>query len=136
MKVSGQCLCGKVKFSFKNNNHEFHACHCKMCRTWGGGPSLTVDCDGELEIDGKDSISHYSSSDWAERTFCKHCGTNLYYHLKGSDFYNFNLGTIDNEKDFKFTKQIYIDSMPGNYEFANPTKMMTGQEVFDAYSGE
>ena len=109
-----------------------------MCRKWGGGPALTVESDGEIEFVGVENLAIYSSSEWAERGFCKVCGSHLFYRLKDKNlnFCNFNLGTIDNHEDFKFTTQIYIDAKPENYSFSNETKNMTEKDVLEAFKGE
>src|SRR4051794_39009432 len=39
---TGTCLCGSVSVSVKLEKCAFDACHCGMCRKWGGGPALTV----------------------------------------------------------------------------------------------
>lgn len=106
-----------------------------MCRSWGGGPALTVESSGNIEFEGEEYISIYGSSEWAERGFCKNCGSNLFYRLKDKShsFCNFNLGTLENHDDFDFTTQIYIDSKPNNYSFSNETKNMTEKEVLEAF---
>jgi hypothetical protein len=135
MKAKGNCICKSVKFSFNLKNKHFDACHCSMCRSWGGGPALTVETDGGIEFEGEENLTIYSSSDWAERGFCKKCGSNLFYRLKDEklNFCNFNLGTIENHENFEFTTQIYIDTKPDNYSFGNETKMMTEKEVLAAF---
>ena len=44
----GSCLCGAVRFTAKNMSKEVGACHCSMCRKWGGGPFMEVDCGAEV----------------------------------------------------------------------------------------
>ena len=39
---------------------------------------LAVHCGPQVEFKGADNIAVYASSDWAERAFCKQCGTHLY----------------------------------------------------------
>ena len=138
MKAKGSCLCKSVKFTFNLKAKRFDACHCSMCRTWGGGPALTVESAGDIDFEGEENIKVFDSSDWAQRGFCKNCGTNLFYRLKDKtlNFCNFNLGTIDNHEEFEFTKQIYIDAKPENYNFANETENMTEAEVLAAFSAD
>lgn len=78
--VKGTCLCGDVTYeaSVKANAG---ACHCKMCRQWSAGPFMSVHVDGEITFSGEQNISIYCSSEWAERGFCKRCGSNLFYKL-------------------------------------------------------
>jgi hypothetical protein len=108
-------------------------CHCRMCRVWGGGPFFAVTYEGELAVDGRDSVTVYDSSEWAERAFCNRCGTHLYYHLKGSPHYAIMAGLLEDQDDLSFEEQIFIDKKPGWYSFANETKNLTEQEVFEKY---
>lgn len=136
MKAKGSCLCKGVNFSFDLKHKHFDACHCSMCRSWGGGPALTVESSGNIEFEGEGNITVYSSSEWAERGFCNKCGSNLFYRLKDKsrNFCNFNLGTIEKHEEFSFTTQIYIDTKPDNYSFSNETKKMTEKEVLEAFT--
>ena len=138
VKANGSCLCKAVTFSFNIKNKHFDACHCAMCRAWGGGPALTVESDGGIEFKGSEFLSTYSSSEWAERGFCSKCGSNLFYRLKdpSHNFCNFNLGTIYNHENFEFVAQIFVDAKPGNYDFANKTSMLTEQEVLAVFGAE
>lgn len=135
-KIKGSCLCKAVSVSFEVKRHAFDACHCGMCRKWGGGPALSVDAAGDIQFTGEESIARYSSSEWAERGFCKQCGTHLFYHLKNASFYNFPLGLLENTEDFKFQTQIFIDRKPAGYSFAEKTELMTEAEVFAKYTQE
>jgi hypothetical protein len=127
--VNGTCLCGVVKIEINLPEKIFNACHCGMCRKWTSGPLFTVESKESAHIEGKESIATYSSSEWAERSFCKNCGTHLYYHLKNSNLYFYSAGLFKETSDFKFQAQIYIDAKPICYEFANKTVTMTEAEV-------
>jgi hypothetical protein len=131
---NGYCLCKKVRISIQPEKKVFDACHCGMCRRWGGGPALTVEGGKTIQFQGEEFISRYRSSAWAERGFCKNCGTHLFYHLKDANFYNFSLGIFDNASHFQFKVQIYIDSKPSNYAFANKTEEMTEAEVIAKFN--
>jgi len=105
-----------------------------MCRKWTGGPLLTVDCGSEVSFEGKENISSFDSSDWAERGFCNKCGSHLYYRLKQKNQYAVPVGLFDDGKELVFDHQIFIDEKPSFYCFSNPTKNMTGAEVFALYA--
>lgn len=128
-RVDGKCLCGAVSVAVDLKDSAFAACHCSMCRKWGGGPAFTVDAGEHVAFTGEDAIGIYESSAWAERGFCKHCGTHLFYRMKNSTYWNLPLGLLEGSGDFRFQAQIFIDSKPGCYEFANPTEKMTEAEV-------
>ena len=78
--MNGHCLCGAVRIESPNTK-EIGACHCGFCRRWGGGPLLAVHCGPKVKFHGAEHIAVYASSSWAERAFCKECGTHLYYKL-------------------------------------------------------
>lgn len=128
--MDARCLCGKVEFSVTKPSNNIGACHCSTCRQWGGGPFLAVDCGTELDIKGEDNLSIYQSSDWAERGFCKSCGTHLFYRLKQSGQTLLTAGLFPQGTEFVFDHQVFIDEKPDYYCFANKTQDMTGAEVF------
>ena len=129
---SGHCLCGAVSFEAKTVSHAVGACHCGMCRKWGGGPLLAVDCGTEISFKGE--ITVFSSSKWAERGFCKTCGTHLFYRLKQNQQYILPAGIFEDTSGFVFDHQIFIDKKPEFYSFANKTENMTEAEVFEKYA--
>lgn len=132
---SGSCLCGSTGIKATAVAQNVHACHCSMCRNWGGGPLLAVDCGTEVTLNGNESIGIYDSSEWAERGFCLKCGTHLFYRLKEAKQYMVPIGLLNmNADDFVFVHQIFIDEKPSYYQFANATENMTGAEVFAKYA--
>lgn len=133
LQSSGQCLCGAVTVHVELEGARFDACHCGMCRRWGGGPLLAVGAGSGARFEGEKNIQVYSSSDWAERGFCRHCGTHLFYRLKGEGHYAFPVGLIEGDVPWTFSEQIFIDEKPSWYEFANETNNMTAAEVFEKY---
>lgn len=132
-KVSGRCLCGSVSYEFEITEQVFDVCHCSICRKWSGGPGFGVTAATVPRFIGENHIQTYSSPDWAERAFCNKCGTHLFYRLKDKSFTNFQLGALDNCGDYRFSLQIFIDSKPANYSFADNTKIMTEAEVLAAF---
>ncbi|MEO1018922.1 MAG: hypothetical protein AAFY56_14695 [Pseudomonadota bacterium] len=71
----GRCICGAVRFLVEVSKKEIDCCHCSMCRRWGGGPALSVMADGPPRFDDEAALGVYRSSAWAERVFCKTCGS-------------------------------------------------------------
>jgi hypothetical protein len=132
--MSGGCLCGAVRFTATPKEHSVGICHCSICRKWTAGPFFAVECGGGVQFENSDNLSVYRSSEWAERGFCKACGTPLFYRLIGKDFYAFSAEAFDDRSDFKLTTQIFIDEKPAYYDFANKTQNMTGADVFAAFA--
>lgn len=125
----GQCLCGAVKVSTNKAVDKISVCHCGMCQKWNGGPGFSVDCGHDLHIEGQDSITTFASSVWGERTFCKHCGTHLFYHLINPSTYYASATLFEDSKQAQLAMQIYIDSKPKYYNFVEQTAMLTEQDI-------
>ncbi len=127
MSATGRCLCGAVTFTAEDVDSHVHACHCSMCRRWGGGPFLAAQV-GSVRFDGEDHVRVYDSSDWAQRGFCKTCGSNLFYRLKEPEMYVLPTGLFDDAEPFKVAGEIYIDEKPDGYAFAGDHPRLTGAE--------
>ena len=132
IKGKGSCLCGAIRIT-ANINNNVGACHCGMCRKWGGGPLMAINCGTDVSFEGEENISVFNSSDWAERGFCKKCGSHLFYRLKESKEHIIPAGLFDDQGSFVFDNQVFIDKKPPFYSFANKTDDMTEAEVFEKY---
>ncbi len=142
MSHSGACLCGAVSYEITSEVKETGACHCAMCRKWSGGVYLAVAVpkDG-MKITGEDQIGIYISSPWAERAFCKTCGSSLFYRvtaegpMQGEMHVGF--GTLSDVSNIPFTGELYIDLKPEAYSFAGEGRhQMTDAEVTAMFAGE
>jgi len=132
--ATGRCLCGQVEIQVKDMSLHVCACHCGMCRKWGGGPFMEVNCGSEVSFIGEEHITIFSSSDWAERGFCSACGTHLFYRLKDSREHQVPVGLFGNTEGLVFDNQVFIDEKPSFYSFSNKTDKMTGAEIFAKYA--
>jgi hypothetical protein len=130
----GNCLCGAVHVTAKTMSHAVGACHCSMCQKWSGGALMMVDCGSDVSFQDKENVAVFNSSEWAERGFCKQCGSHLFYRLKEQNQYFMPVGIFDGVEQFVFDHQIFIDEKPEYYCFANETHNMTGAEVFAMFS--
>lgn len=133
VKLTGRCMCGAVQFTGMANEPEVAACHCEMCRRWSSGPYFEVSCES-VTFEGEDNITKIRSSDWAERGFCKICGSNLFYHLVDSKDFQIAAGLLDDPSELRLALQVFIDKKPPFYTLADDTKTMTATEVFEAYA--
>lgn len=133
MERTGGCLCGAVTYTATIDDTRFGACHCPMCLKWTGGPLLNVRAR-EVRFEGTPST--YASSAWAERGFCKECGSCLFYRQQASDGpMHIAFGTLDDTSGFRFTHQVFIDAKPEGYAFAQETSTMTRAQVMALFSG-
>ncbi|QDY69956.1 GFA family protein [Qingshengfaniella alkalisoli] len=129
---TGRCLCGAVSFTAKGAHDSFDVCHCEMCRRWAAGPMLAIESDS-VDFEGEENIGIFTSSDWAERGFCKKCGTSLFYRLTiGSGETHVSAGALDDLAGMDLSKEIFIDRKPEGYAFAGDRPRLTEAEVFAA----
>lgn len=127
MKVEGRCLCGAVTFTADQVDSGLHICHCSMCRRWAGGPTFSVAAKGVV-FHGEDHLQRYGSSEWAERGFCKICGSSLFYRVKDTDQYVLSMGALDDQASLRMASEIFVDDKPPGYAFAGTHPRLTGEE--------
>ena len=79
---SGGCLCGAVRFRVKGPTLWSAHCHCSLCRRAHGAAFVTwVGTAGDrarIEA-GNEDLAWYASTPEAERGFCRHCGSSLFF---------------------------------------------------------
>ncbi|GAA0870054.1 GFA family protein [Brevundimonas basaltis] len=132
-RLTGRCLCGAVTFTAVPK-HGMHACHCENCRRWTGGVYLGVDCGDSVEVATPEAVAVYDSSDWATRSFCRACGSTLFWTLKGGGLTAVSAQAFDDPSVFAFESEIFIESKPDNYDFAGDRDRMTGEEVMAQFA--
>ncbi len=109
-----------------------------MCRKFSGGIELGVDADPDrIDWRGEENIRVYASSDWAERSFCRICGSGLFWRTRAGDWdseplFGLCAGALDDLEDLRLKSEIYIDRKPDGYCFAGHTDKKTKAEV-EAY---
>lgn len=134
-QLNGRCLCGAVRFTVTVASGNLGACHCAMCRTWSGGVLFALDEVKDLNVSSDGALGIYKSSDWAERGFCKTCGTNLFWRSEQFGHTAVMAGAIEEQDELTFVSEIFVDAKPGYYAFANDTKKFTEAEVLAQFSG-
>jgi hypothetical protein len=122
MERKGGCMCGAVTFTATNVPGTYGICHCEMCRRWTGssllGVTVPTDC---VTWQNEAQIGTLQSSPWAERAWCKRCGSNLYFRVtepgKWFGKTEIPLGLFDDPGGFALTNEIYIDHKPDSFAF-------------------
>lgn len=137
---TGGCLCGAVRYRLTKPVHNIDACHCNMCRKHSGGIALGLNVpDGGIEWSGEENIQTYQSSDWAERGFCKICGSGLFWRMTADGpahgHLSLGAGSLDDMNGLPLSTEIYVDEKPDSYALAGETKKMTGAEVEAMFGG-
>lgn len=79
---TGSCLCGKVAFLLGPETGETVHCHCTMCQRAHGAAFVTWVCvkDKDFSLQqGEEALRWYRSSPEAQRGFCRHCGSSMFF---------------------------------------------------------
>lgn len=135
MDKSGGCLCGAVRFDARNVPATFGICHCQMCRRWTGSALVEVSVNtDDLTWHGVAHIATRATSDWAERAWCRDCGTGLYFRQtepgKWFGSTDLPLGLFDDPDGFVLTHEIYIDAKPDSFAYVSAGhKQLTRADV-------
>jgi hypothetical protein len=135
--MSCQCLCGAVRFTVVPQKREMGVCHCQMCRRWSGGVFMAVECQ-DLELQQGGELAVFASSDWAERGFCRACGTSLFWRMREGygDHLAVSFQSFSDNASFAFSEEIFIDKKPAQYAFAGERPRKTAAEVFAEFGAE
>ncbi|MEL6857310.1 MAG: GFA family protein [Pseudomonadota bacterium] len=130
----GHCLCGAVQLEGRGAP-KLEICHCDMCRRWHGSPAMAAAFEQGVHIvAGKEHIQAFQSSDWAERAFCRKCGTTLYYHLTGSDvIHSSQAGLFDLPDGLTIHEEIFVDEQPDYYRFDTDAPRITSAQMFERF---
>ncbi|HMO06408.1 MAG TPA: GFA family protein [Paracoccaceae bacterium] len=140
MTRTGGCLCGAVRYVARLPGPEFGACHCAMCRRWTGSALLGISVpSGDIEWQGAGHIALRQTSAWAERAWCRECGTGLWFRVTDDGPYSGShelpIGTLDDASGLVMANEIYIDHKPDSFAYAGEgRKLMTRQDCIDKFA--
>ena len=135
LEREGGCLCGAVRFTARLTGTNFGVCHCEMCRKWTGSALMGVTVPVEnVSWTGDDHIARRQTSAWAERAWCRECGSGLYYRItaEGPMSLNYELpvGILDDVNGLSLVNEIYIDEKPDCFSYAGAGRnVLTRAEV-------
>lgn len=129
----GHCLCRAVTIVTDSGEKSLGACHCINCRKWSGGPFLELECGSKVVFEGSENIAIFDSSEWAERGFCKVCGSHLFMRSKDSPDYGISAGLFENDEGINFDRQVFFDKKPSYYSFSNDTRNITSDYIYEHY---
>jgi hypothetical protein len=79
-------------------------------------------------------VSSLGRRNWAERGFCRKCGSHLFYYLVPFQQYMMCVGTFDAPAEFTLASEIFVDEKPAGYAFEGEHPRLTGAEAVARYS--
>ena len=117
VRATGRCLCGAVAFEVRGELTPPTACHCSQCRRQTGHFVVSSNAAREDVTFQKDGgLAWYRSSDFAQRGFCKECGSTLFWTPDGGDYIAIAVGALDPPTGLKIAKHIFVGSKSDYYD--------------------
>ncbi len=125
---TGSCLCGAVRYSVSGPLREIVACHCSQCRRQSGHHlAATRAPAAALKIEGEAAITWYRASELADRGFCRHCGSRLFWRPVSGDTVAIFAGTLDSPTGLTLERHIFVADKGDYYEIADGAPQFPGR---------
>jgi hypothetical protein len=140
--LTGQCLCGAVRYTVKDEFVYALNCHCSNCRRATGSafkPFAGIECHKLTLTQGEAALLIYGDARAAHDVHCKHCGSLMYSVVRGGvheavheavhegTFAHVTMGTLTDSPGIRPTAHIFVgskapwhtitDSLPQYQEF-------------------
>jgi hypothetical protein len=94
--LTGGCQCGNVRYALSAQPQGAHLCHCRMCQKAVGNVFAALAPVPLAALTWtKGEPAHFQSSSIAERGFCAHCGTPLYFRYLDQERICMTIGSLD-----------------------------------------
>ena len=109
--LTGQCLCGKVRYEIDGRLGPIIYCHCSMCRRATGSAFATnasVRISEFRIVAGAELITEYESSADNFRAFCSRCGSPMY--CKWFDLIRIRLGALNEDPGERPIAHLWVSS--------------------------
>jgi hypothetical protein len=114
--ASGRCLCGAVRYAVHGPLRDVSYCHCSQCRRTSGHFVAASACATDhLQLVEDEGLRWYRSSPGAERGFCKHCGSSLFWRPDHGGHISIMAGTLDLATGLSAFEHIHVDSVSDYY---------------------
>ncbi|MDG1444671.1 MAG: GFA family protein [Pseudomonadales bacterium] len=117
MSVTGQCLCGEIKYEIENTPTMTGVCHCKNCQRQAGSAFSTLAAVPTSEFkfnSGTPKVykdSETKSGSTVERFFCGNCGSPIYSAVPSQpDALYLKTGTMDDTEAFVPQFHVWCDT--------------------------
>lgn len=120
MAITGQCLCGSIRYELDEAPAMTGVCHCKNCQRQAGSAFSTLAgvpragfrfTAGEPKLyEDRDT----QSGNAVQRFFCGNCGSPIYSALQSNpDMIFLKTGTLDDTSSFQPQFHAWCDSKQG-----------------------
>ncbi|RDS81124.1 GFA family protein [Dyella monticola] len=110
--LSGECLCGEVRYRVEDSFLYALNCHCSRCRKATGSafkPFAGIE-RSKLSVIGSDEALLIFGDENGHDARCKRCGAMLYSVVRDGQYVHVTLGTLVDTPSIQPTAHIFVDS--------------------------
>jgi hypothetical protein len=110
--LSGECLCGGVRYRVEDNFLYALNCHCSQCRKATGSafkPFADIERSKLSVIEGGDALLIFGEENGHD-AHCKRCGSLLYSVVREGQYVHVTLGTLIDTPSIQPTAHIFVGS--------------------------
>lgn len=122
MTITGQCLCGGVRFAVSGPLNGVQFCHCADCRRAQGSvfaANMPVRRADFALTAGEDLLTSYESSPGKERVFCRRCGSPVFSrNVTDPEHVRVRAGTLDAGAEPPLAFHFWCDDAPAWWDGA------------------
>ena len=121
-KLTGSCLCGKVRIRVPDQFDFIGYCHCSECRKWSGSPFAAggrIDSTDFEIVSGEELLSYYRKTEATELGFCRACGASLFSKKLKQGKHIVRLGVLDDIPTQRPGVHIFVGSKAPWFELTD-----------------
>jgi len=131
--LSGECLCGSVRYSVLDGFEYAINCHCSQCRRATGSafkPLAGIERSKLTLARGQDNLVIYGDEQANHDVRCGRCGSLLYSVVRDGTYVHVAMGTLTDTPSIMPTMHIFTgskaewhritDELPQHREFPSP----------------
>ena len=110
--LSGECLCGAIRYEVEDAFQYALNCHCSRCRKATGSafkPLGGIECDRLRVIKGVEGLM-ILGDEGGHDARCKHCGSLLYSLVREGQYVHVALGTLVDDPSIRPSAHIFVGS--------------------------
>ena len=113
---TGTCECGAIRYAITGPLRRVVYCHCGQCRRTSGHYVAATACATEhLVLQNEEGLRWYRSSTFAQRGFCKTCGSSLFWRPDHGEYVAIMAGTLDVPTGLVSREHIHLDDASDYY---------------------
>ncbi|MGP4843505.1 GFA family protein [Marinobacter sp. 1Y8] len=112
--ITGQCLCGGVRFEYAGRLGPVELCHCSQCRQAQGSAFAASSPVQKVHYQltaGEELVNEYESRPGKYRAFCRNCGSPLYSRLDAiPGIIRLPMGALDEPVNVSPVAHVFVGS--------------------------